>query len=139
LVPRVGTKVFVFSRKFSRKLTFRFCEIFVTKIRNFHENSEMKSPLQHLWTKILFLIIPKQKICTLYVLLCQNNFKKYSILKGLSTLGFFHQTIPPGPVIYRLKPFRVLLRIRRDTIDFRMQKSCMRCPWHRMHDVKEQQ
>jgi hypothetical protein len=35
---RVGTKVFVFSRKFSRKLTFRFRAIFVMKLRNFRES-----------------------------------------------------------------------------------------------------
>jgi hypothetical protein len=34
----------------------------------------------------------------------------------------FHQTIPPGPLIHMLKPFWILLRIRRDMIDFRTQK-----------------
>jgi hypothetical protein len=68
---RVGTKVFVFSRKFSRKPTFRFSEIFVAKIRNIRENTKhsrkfsrklrYKKALQQLWTKILFLIIHKQK------------------------------------------------------------------------------
>jgi hypothetical protein len=46
---------------------------------------------------------------------------------------FFHQIIPPGPLIHGLKPFWILLQIRRVMIDFRTQKSCMRCQWHRMH------
>jgi hypothetical protein len=57
---------------------------------------------------------------------------------------FFSSTIPPGPLIQGLKPFWILLRFRRDIIDFRTQKftlkaaravwivrrPCMRCQWH---------
>jgi hypothetical protein len=56
-----------------------------------------------------------------------------SVIKGtvhvtrFSTLGFFHQTIPPGPLIHGLTPFGILLRYRRDMIDFRTQKSCKNC------------
>jgi hypothetical protein len=46
-------------------------------------------------------------------------------------LWFFHQVIPP--LIHGLKPFWILLRIRRDMINFRTQKSCMRCRWPRIH------
>jgi hypothetical protein len=49
------------------------------------------------------------------------------------TLRFFHQTIPPGPLIHGLKPCWILLRVRRDMLDFRTQKSCMQFQWHRMH------
>jgi hypothetical protein len=69
-------------------------------------------------------------------LLCQNNFKEYSILKGqchqIFYPWFFHQTIPPGPLIHRLKPFWILLQICRDMINFRTWKLCMWCQWHRM-------
>jgi hypothetical protein len=34
-----------------------------------------------------------------------------------STLGFFHQTIPPRALIHGLKPFRIWLRIRRENRD----------------------
>jgi hypothetical protein len=34
----------------------------------------------------------------------------------------------------RNMPFWIRLRIRRDMIDFRPQKSCMRCQWHCMHE-----
>jgi hypothetical protein len=37
--------------------------------------------------------------------------------------------MPPGALIYRLKPFW----IRRSMIEFRKQKSCIWCQWHRMH------
>jgi hypothetical protein len=30
---------------------------------------------------------------------------------GLTTYGFFHQTMPSGPLIHGLKPFRIWLRI----------------------------
>jgi hypothetical protein len=40
-------------------------------------------------------------------------------------LRFFHQTIPTGPLIHGLKPFWILLRIRRDMIDFeRKNRAC---------------
>jgi hypothetical protein len=79
---RVGTKglVFFFSRKFSRKLTFRFREIFVTKKRNFRESIREnfsrklrdEKALKRLWTKILFLIIHKQKICIYFFVLSKQ-------------------------------------------------------------------
>jgi hypothetical protein len=85
---RVRTKVFffVFLRKFSWKLTFAFsrniCDENTKLSRKFPRKLRDEKALQHLWTIILFLIIHKQKICILYFLLCQNNFEKYSILKG---------------------------------------------------------
>jgi hypothetical protein len=68
---RVGTKVFVFvfSWKFSRKLNFRFREIFVKKIRNFREsfretfreNSEMKRHYNIYEVKFFFLLFTSKK------------------------------------------------------------------------------
>jgi hypothetical protein len=58
---------------------------------------------------------------------------KGTVSRNILPSVFFHQTIPPGPLIHGLKPFWILLRIRRDMIDFQTQKSCMRCQWHRMH------
>jgi hypothetical protein len=47
---------------------------------------------------------------------------------------FFIKQYPLGSWFKcRLKPFCILLRIRRDKIDFWMQKLCMRYHWHRMH------
>jgi hypothetical protein len=49
---------------------------------------------------------------------------------------FFSSNKPHGPLIHGLKSFWILLRIRRDMINFRTQKSCMRCQWHRLHFKK---
>jgi hypothetical protein len=48
----------------------------------------------------------------------QGRFIKGTVSRDFRPWVFFHQIIPPGPLI--------LLRIRRDIIDFRTQKSCMR-------------
>jgi hypothetical protein len=65
---------------------------------------------------------------------CFDKKKKRGSKISWHCLVFFHQRIPPGPLIHGLKPFWILLRILRDMIDFRTQKSCMRCQWHRMHE-----
>jgi hypothetical protein len=50
-----------------------------------------------------------------------------------STLGFFHQTIPPRALIYGQKPFRIWLRIRREnrSIPLFCQSSSMICTFSR--------
>jgi hypothetical protein len=110
-LTRVGTKVFVFvffakvfakthfsfsrnicdentklSRKFSQKL--------------FRENSEMKRHYSIYELKFFFWLFTSKKP-VYYFFLWQNNFKKYSILKGkcqeIFDLGFFIKQYPLGP------------------------------------------
>jgi hypothetical protein len=64
---------------------------------------------------------------------CINRSLKGTVSRDFRPSVFIHQTIPPGPLIHGLTPFWILLRIRRDMINFRTQKSCMRCHWYRMH------
>jgi hypothetical protein len=78
---------------------------------------------------------------------CKFNYKScflqehssFMFLKGkcheISNPRFFHQTILPWPLINRLKPFWILLRIRRDVIDFRTQKSSLFCIWFSLLEV----
>jgi hypothetical protein len=47
---------------------------------------------------------------------------------------FFSLNNTPWAPDSRAKASLILLRIRRDMIDFRTQKSCMRCQWHCMHE-----
>jgi hypothetical protein len=42
------------------------------------------------------------------------TYVKGTLLRDFRPSFFFHQTIPPGPLIYGLKPFRIWLRICRD-------------------------
>jgi hypothetical protein len=64
------------------------------------------------------------------------NFGNLPALKGTVSRDFrasvFSSNNTSRPLIHGLKPFWILLRIRRDMIDLRTQKSCRRCQWHRM-------
>jgi hypothetical protein len=80
-ITRVGTKVvvFVISRKFSRKLTFRFREIFVTKIRNFcksfRENSEIKRHYYNYELKFCFLLFTSKKSANIFFVMPKQFLK----------------------------------------------------------------
>jgi hypothetical protein len=81
--------------------------------------------------------------CTRWVLLDQSADRSgrgqiFSVVKRdsvtrFSTLGFFHQTIPPRALIHGLKPLCIWLRIRRENRFENRQNRISRSQWDRGH------
>jgi hypothetical protein len=73
------------------------------------------------------------RLWQLWLSLLRHN--KAIFLKGecheIFDLWFFHQTIPPGPLIHGLKPFCIWLRIREDIRLRNRQFLHQQCQWHR--------
>jgi hypothetical protein len=47
----------------------------------------------------------------------------------------FHQSIPPGPLIHRLIFLTSDLYSRKNILLFNHWFPCLRCQWHRIHEI----
>jgi hypothetical protein len=56
------------------------------------------------------ILVPSSRIVNCKIIYCIRF--KGTLTRDFRPLGFFHQTTPPRPLIHRLKPFWIWLRIR---------------------------